>query len=123
MKGAGCIVKLKAVPLNTAAYRSFTIDEAVGWVKRLCESKGCSQAVADSLARATVAAQARSNEAVGFRHLADYYKSTLICSAFGRWYSPHVRPGVQRRGIREYCPCRIDGISVPVDLLNELSSL
>ncbi|MGN2436576.1 Ldh family oxidoreductase [Pseudomonas syringae] len=59
--------------MKIAAYRSFTIDEAVDWVKRLCESKGCSQAVADSLAHATVAAQARGNDAVGFRHLADYF--------------------------------------------------
>ncbi|UVJ46395.1 Ldh family oxidoreductase [Pseudomonas sp. LS1212] len=58
--------------MKTTAYRSFTIDEAVDWVKRLCESKGCSPAVAESLARATVAAQTRGNEAVGFRHLADY---------------------------------------------------
>jgi Malate/L-lactate dehydrogenases len=86
-------LNLKAVPLNTAAYRSFTIDEAVGWVKRLCESKGCSQAVADSLARATVAAQARSNEAVGFRHLADY----LSGFSSGR-IDPRAEPRISSSG-------------------------
>jgi LDH2 family malate/lactate/ureidoglycolate dehydrogenase len=58
--------------LKTATYHSFSIEGAVSWVKQLCESKGCSQAVAISLARAVVAAQGRGNEAVGFRHLADY---------------------------------------------------
>ena len=58
--------------MKTATYHSFSIEGAVSWVKQLCESKGCSQAVAISLARAVVAAQGRGNEAVGFRHLADY---------------------------------------------------
>jgi delta1-piperideine-2-carboxylate reductase len=58
--------------LETTVYRRFTLDEAVDWVKHLCESKGCSPAVARSLAHATVAAQARGNQVVGFRHLADY---------------------------------------------------
>ncbi len=79
--------------MNTAAFRSFTIDEAVDWVKRLCESKGCSQAVADSLARATVAAQARGNEAVGFRHLADY----LSGFSSGR-IDPRAEPRISASG-------------------------
>ncbi|QIB07845.1 Ldh family oxidoreductase [Pseudomonas fluorescens] len=63
---------IQAIPLKTTAYRRFTFDEAVDWVKHLCQSKGCSPAVANSLAHATVAAQARGNQAVGFRHLVDY---------------------------------------------------
>ncbi|WLH60991.1 Ldh family oxidoreductase [Pseudomonas sp. FP2300] len=58
--------------MKTTAYRRFTLDDAVDWVKHLCQSKGCSPAVANSLAHATVAAQARGNQAVGFRHLVDY---------------------------------------------------
>nr|WP_283770159.1 Ldh family oxidoreductase [Pseudomonas syringae] len=58
--------------MKTTAYRCFTLDEAVDWVRHLCESKGCSPAVANSLAHSTVAAQARGNQTVGFRHLADY---------------------------------------------------
>ncbi|CAI8713797.1 hypothetical protein EMIT0196MI5_170106 [Pseudomonas sp. IT-196MI5] len=58
--------------MKTTAYRRFTLDEAVDWVKHLCESKGCSPAVVHSLAQATVAAQARGNLAVGFLYLADY---------------------------------------------------
>jgi len=83
------VKQLWAVPVKNVAYRCFTIDEAVSWVKQLCESKGCSPAVADSLAHATVAAQARSNEAVGFRHLADY----LSGFSSGR-IDPRAEPGI-----------------------------
>ena len=84
---------VQAITLKTTAYRSFTIDEAVSWVKRLCESKGCSPAVADSLAHATVAAQARDNEAVGFRHLADY----LSGFSSGR-IDPRAEPRISSSG-------------------------
>ncbi|QTH17019.1 Ldh family oxidoreductase [Pseudomonas corrugata] len=84
---------IQAIPLNTTAYRRFSLDEAVDWVKHLCESKGCSPAVANSLAHATVAAQARGNQAVGFRHLADY----LPGFSSGRIH-PRVEPRICRAG-------------------------
>jgi LDH2 family malate/lactate/ureidoglycolate dehydrogenase len=79
--------------LEPTGYRNFTTDEAVRWVRRLCESKGCSQPVADSLARATVEAQSRGNEAVGFRHLADY----LSGFSSGR-IDPRAEPLIIRSG-------------------------
>ncbi|UVM42662.1 Ldh family oxidoreductase [Pseudomonas brassicacearum] len=84
---------IQAIPLKTTAYRRFTLDEAVDWVKHLCESKGCSPAVALSLAHATVAAQARGNQAVGFRHLADY----LPGFSSGR-INPRAEPRISRAG-------------------------
>jgi LDH2 family malate/lactate/ureidoglycolate dehydrogenase len=84
---------IQAAPLKTTAYLRFTLDEAVDWVRRLCEAKGCSPAIAISLAHATVAAQARGNQAVGFRHLADY----LPGFSSGR-INPRAEPRISRAG-------------------------
>ncbi|MBV4551247.1 Ldh family oxidoreductase [Pseudomonas sp. SWRI102] len=83
----------QAIPLKTTIYRRLTLNEAIDWVAHLCEAKGCSSAVALSLAHATVAAQARGNHAVGFRHLADY----LPGFSSGR-INPRAEPRVSRAG-------------------------
>lgn len=84
---------IQAIPLKTTTNRRFTVDEAIDWVTHLCAAKGCSPAVALSLAHATVAAQARGNQAVGFRHLADY----LPGFSSGR-ISPRAEPRISRAG-------------------------
>ncbi|MCX9150208.1 Ldh family oxidoreductase [Pseudomonas sp. TB1-B1] len=84
---------IQAIPLKTTTYRRFTLDEAIGWVTHLCEAKGCSPAVALSLAHATVAAQARRNQAVGFRNLADY-----LPGFFSGRINPRAEPYISSAG-------------------------